>query len=572
MSLDGHRRQRYLVEHLTKSEASLGYLDGVTGGRLAWNANATVPGAGELQLQDLRKWYTEWTTQRINQVLDPQATSATYMTQASQGGSITYGVPADGGLTALGLSTYSRIQWVGISPTSSPASLGTASANGRRFAVTELTDYVFSTIHWRSFALTGGVRIDVTWYDAANVNIGSSSGPLDNSAPLSTWVRQSRSVQSPAGAVTGRMVVSFSGTGPTAGTNGEVRVTGLQVEPGTVSSSYMDGSTPSVGSLTRFRWLGTPNASPSVREVRSTTDIPGAELASGPDVDYSKDRVRIWWEVDGEDPWPMGVYVLAAPISVYSEAETSRALTLIDKLTVVRDDVLTTTLQVPAGSNLVDAAVAQVYATGETRVSVTSSTAVSTNAMTWGPGTSRLQVVNDLLTAANYWGLWTDRRGQFCFTPYLTPANRPVSWVFEEGESAIHSPDWEYELALWEATNTVVLISQENAGVVWSASAVDDNPASPTSTISMGRVLNPIVEENVEASSQADLQVQASRKLIDNSNVVGKIRVSHAPVPVWYNEAVRFKSQGTDTLTTITTMGLELTPGALMTGEWRQVR
>lgn len=310
-------------------------------------------------------------------------------------------------------------------------------------------------------------------------------------------------------------------------------------------------------------------------EWNSNADLPAGGTISvtdlGQDLNTSKDRVRIWWSVDGVTEWPLGVYVMAAPATLYSAVGSSREITLIDKLTVVADDRLLTTLQVPAGANIVQAVVQQINAAGETRVAATASSAVLSNAMSWEPGTSRLRVINDLLAVAGYWALWTDRLGQFRVEPYVAPADRPVVWEFKEGETALHTADWEYQLALWEATNQVVLVSQANdADQVFTAYAVDDNPDSPTSTVSMGRVLNPIVEENVEAASQADLQQQANRKLLDNSNVVGRLTVSHAPLPLWYNEAVLFVSQGMDTRATITKMSLALSPGALMQAEWRQ--
>lgn len=311
-------------------------------------------------------------------------------------------------------------------------------------------------------------------------------------------------------------------------------------------------------------------------EWNANATIPGGghvlleELSQG--INYSQDRIRVWWEInDGEHLWPLGVYVLAAPSVQYREDGSSRDITLIDKLTVISDDRLLETLQIPAGANVVQAVVAQIQAAGETRIAATESGTVLSNDMTWEPGTSRLRVVNDLLSVVGYWSLWTDRQGQFRVEPYMDPASRPIAYRFEEGETAIHSPEWEYSLSLWEATNTVVFISQaDDDDNFWVASAVDDNPDSPTSTVSMGRVLNPIVEENVEAASQLDLQQQANRKLIDNSNVVGKMAVSHAALPLWYNEAVRFISQGTDTRATVTKMTLPLVPGALVQAEWRQ--
>lgn len=292
----------------------------------------------------------------------------------------------------------------------------------------------------------------------------------------------------------------------------------------------------------------------------------------GQDINFSQDRIRVWWEVDGLESWALGVYVIAAPGTHFRADGTDRNISLIDKMTVVRDDVLLTTLQIPAGTNAVQAAVQQIRATGETRIAATPSSAVLSNDMSWEPGTSRQRVINDLLVSvAGYWALWTDRNGLFRVEPYINPADRPIVYRFVESDTSIHSPEWEYELALWEATNTVVLVSQaDEDDNTLTAYAVDDNPASPTSTVSMGRVLNAIVKENVETSSQADLQRQATRKLLDNSNVVGKVSVSHRPISVWYNEAVEFKSQGMDTKATITKMKLNLSAGSLVQAEWRQ--
>lgn len=288
------------------------------------------------------------------------------------------------------------------------------------------------------------------------------------------------------------------------------------------------------------------------------------------DIDFSSQRVRPYIRV-GDEEWALGVYVMASPTTEHSALGRTRSVALTDKITVVKDDCVTQTLQVTKGSNIIEAASAQILATGEQRILSTPSASTLSNTMTWPPGTSRLSIINDLLAVAGYWSLSTDRQGQFVLAPYRAPADRPVAWEFHEGELSLHSPEWAHELPLWDATNHVTLVSQEDDdGNVWVASAIDDNPDSPTSTVSMKRVLNPIVEENVEAASAAALQQQADRKLIDNSNVIGVISLNHAFVPVWYRDGVSFKSQGMDTKATITKMSLTLEPGSLVSAEWRQ--
>lgn len=385
---------------------------------------------------------------------------------------------------------------------------------------------------------------------------------------------------------------------------------------------FFDGATPTNGQPVRYRWLGTTNNSASAYDTREwifdpvpvlsqllghrtegfrvdllkyddtllgpldgVTDVSlrwdsDASISAGGNmqlldtnqvIDYSSNRIQVWKTV-GNEEWPLGIYLMAAPTISHSAEGVSRDVTLIDKMVVIRDDCITQTLQAPSGTLVTDFIRAQLLATGETRLLLTPSGATLTNAMSWEPGTSRLRIINDLLAVINYWSLSTDRWGQFVVLPYSTPSSRPLSWEFRDNELSLHSPDWEHEIPLWDATNHVTYVSQENdAKQVWVATAIDDNPDSPTSTVNMHRVLNPIVEENVEASSQADLQAKAAVKLRDNSNVVGTLSVSHAFLPLWHRDTISFESQGVSVRASITEMSMSLEPGALVDAKWRQI-
>jgi hypothetical protein len=546
VSFTGHRTEGFRVELLTSTEASLGDVEGVIGGELKWNGNARLPAGGSLDLVEtdqeinfsadrIRVWwstqqkgeegapipwgtdqneYTDWVEQERNLHTNPIPTSATG-----------FGV-ANAATVVYNAATQS------VLVTCSPGA-------------TDSGAWMTGGVAGPTSALTRTYSVEIEAVTAVTIRLSVQGTAGVQNAPGVAFAPGERKRLS--------LTVNHTGAGTavfyalrSSGAGSEVfRVRKVRISDGT-GSTYLDGNIAPYDDLRQYRWLGAVNTSASVYETRTKTVHPVE--------------------------WPLGVYVMAAPSVQYGAETRSRKITLIDKLTVVADDCLTETLQIAAGANVIDAVIAQIQATGETRISATTSTKVLNNAMTWAPGESRLAVVNDLLAAAGYWSLWTDSYGQFRVEPYTNPADRPIVWTFEEGATAIHSPEWEYELALWDATNTVVLVSQENsAGDIWTATAVDDNPDSPTSTVSMGRVLNPIVEENVEATSLADLQAQANRKLLDNSNVAGKLSVAHAAVPVWYQDGVQFISQGVNTKATITQMSLRPEPGSLIRAEWSQV-
>lgn len=290
------------------------------------------------------------------------------------------------------------------------------------------------------------------------------------------------------------------------------------------------------------------------------------------DTDWSSARIQIKCITSDMGEIPLGVYVVAAPNRDYSGYQYARGIDLTDKLAILQDQILTSTYSILPGMNLVQAATQLILDLGETSIQATPSDVVAVNPRVWHPGTSLIQVINDLMDSVGYWSVWTNRLGSFMLTPWVSPSDRASSWAFSEGQNSLHLPEWQYETSLWEATNRVVLVSQEDEnGTVLTSVATNDDPNSPTSTVRMGRVINPIVEEGVEAANQAVLDMLAERKLVDNSNVIEKISIDHLLVPLWYNEAVSFNSSGVQAMATIQRMDITLKPGSLVKTEMRAV-
>lgn len=288
-------------------------------------------------------------------------------------------------------------------------------------------------------------------------------------------------------------------------------------------------------------------------------------------INLVRDRVRIWWEVDGVDPWPLGVYLLDSPTVKHDDTGSSREIQLIDKLAIIQDDRVEKPYSVPAGTNITGEVKALIESTGERNIALTEDSTVLNSMMVWEAGESKLRIINDLLEVINYWSLFTDGMGSYRVEPYVRPENRPVAYSFIEGEQAIHTPDWEDEQDFSEVPNKVVLVSQpaeEEEPLI--ATAMDTNPASPTSFPNRGRWVT-YTDNGIEAANQEQLQGLADRKLLDLTDPVQKLSISHAPVPLWYNNAVRFTSQGKNTLATVTSFTYSLSPGELVQAEWRQI-
>src|SRR5690606_23496078 len=87
------------------------------------------------------------------------------------------------------------------------------------------------------------------------------------------------------------------------------------------------------------------------------------------------------------------------------------------------------------------------------------STETLTSGMVWPAGTSKLRIINDLLSAINYFSLRCDGHGRYVAAPYLAPASRPVVRRFVPAPDAIHLPEFTRDRDLAGIPNKVVLVS-----------------------------------------------------------------------------------------------------------------
>lgn len=153
-------------------------------------------------------------------------------------------------------------------------------------------------------------------------------------------------------------------------------------------------------------------------------------------------RVRPWQEVQaaaGTVRRNLGVYVLTTPDVALSDDDTTvYEVQGYDKLHLLQHEVGDTYV-VAAGTGYLDAARQAIVDAGVTGLPAlfdgTASASVLADPFVWVLDTSEpvtwLRVVNDLLAAIGYRGLWVDHDGRFRSEPYQSPAVRPPEWTFD---------------------------------------------------------------------------------------------------------------------------------------------
>lgn len=311
--------------------------------------------------------------------------------------------------------------------------------------------------------------------------------------------------------------------------------------------------------------------------VSATTRLGGSASVSidelGQGIDWMRHRIQIAYNpgIAGIQPWPVGTYLFTSPKTTVGDDRTTHDVALLSKMAIIDEDSPDGRFSLAAGTQIIPTVVALIQGTGETRISVTDSTATLTGPYVADDDASTLTIINELLKAAGYWSLWCDGTGQYRVEPYILPADRPTAYRFAEGEASIHRPEWQRTQDLSSVPNRYKIIgSGSDDTPALTAVATNEDPESPFSYQARGRWITRT--ESGAEGTQPVLDALAQRRLIDAMSPVATLTVTHAIVPLDPNQAVRFTDHDHDVHATIQSMSYDLTYDGHCTATWREIR
>lgn len=292
------------------------------------------------------------------------------------------------------------------------------------------------------------------------------------------------------------------------------------------------------------------------------------------DIPWLKRRVKVTMHIQDRGAYPLGVFIPSAPVERWDDMNLTLDIELLDKCSVLDNDYVAETYSLDKGTNVTSAVRTLITGTGERAGSITDGTDTLDKAMTWEGGTSKLQIINDLLEAANYFSLRTDGDGNFRAEKHRLPKDRPVTHEFVDNSKSLYVPEFTYEKDIYSVPNRVVLIAQgDGAAEGMKAVAENNNPDSPYSYVNRGRWIVDVLK-GVEATSQTALNERAQKRLAQLTSPTGTVQISHAPLP-WLNvnEVVRFKRDEAeiDVRAVVASTQIDLNPLALQTTALQEV-
>lgn len=210
-----------------------------------------------------------------------------------------------------------------------------------------------------------------------------------------------------------------------------------------------------------------------------------------PDVDFLKDELRPVVIIDGVEH-PVGVFRPGTYREVFRDGAEFTEVEAYDRAILLKW-TRNETVKYFSDSGEYGAAIESILtSSGITSYSIEPMTAHLGTARTFDIGTEFLSIANEFLNEMGYEELWFDQNGMAMVREYVSPTPGSVTKQYGKntpgGVYTLIAPDVTREIDMFDVPNVFVCVatSPDKVSVV-KATAVNDNPTSPLSTINRGR-------------------------------------------------------------------------------------
>lgn len=204
-----------------------------------------------------------------------------------------------------------------------------------------------------------------------------------------------------------------------------------------------------------------------------------------------------------------------------------------DRTVILAEDAFTDRYFVAAGTKYLEAVQGILVSCGIERVIVTRE--VSTEIPVdreWDVGVSKLEIINMLLEEINYNPIYCDADGNMILSPYTEPTAAAVSYWYAADELSVISPNLSVTQDFYIVPNVFIATSSNpDLKRDFRAVYINDNPASPLSTVQRGRTIVSDVFALDAVASQEELDAFVRKKAFEAIQIYEEIEFTTALMP-----------------------------------------
>ncbi|WP_027628111.1 hypothetical protein [Ruminiclostridium cellobioparum] len=251
------------------------------------------------------------------------------------------------------------------------------------------------------------------------------------------------------------------------------------------------------------------------------------------DVDWLNDRVQPVFLLNMPDgkfiEWPLGMFLLSSPtrrdnFGVWREVEA------YDASVILEEDKFDNRYRIPAGTKYVDAITTILNNAGIRKVNITDHSGLISTDKEFEIGTSRLEVVNQLLSEINYTSIWVDTYGYFTSKSYILPSDRETEYSYKTDDLSIIYDGAINELDIFNVPNKWIITASNPEKTPLTSIYTNDLLTSKTSTVNRGRTIVDFRQVD-DILDQATLDAYTKRIAYNASQIYEKVQFQTALMP-----------------------------------------
>lgn len=270
----------------------------------------------------------------------------------------------------------------------------------------------------------------------------------------------------------------------------------------------------------------------------------------------------------------LGIFLLSTPTRVEEGRNVYRDVECYDKLLIVKEDLVTDRYTIGKGTNYYNAMWLILLSAGVGKFNIEDSGKALPNDKEYDPGTSKLEILNDLASDINFTPFWVDEYGYFRSNTYQSPSTQSPDYEYQDDDMSVVEAGMEEELDLFGLPNvwTVVVSNPDNDSVLTST-VENHNPDHPRSIENLGRRVVRY-EEKDNIADQAALDAYTERLATEATEIYGHIKFSTAIMPFHsYSNVLQIRNQtlGINDKYSETKWSMNLESGGSMEHECRRV-
>ena len=245
---------------------------------------------------------------------------------------------------------------------------------------------------------------------------------------------------------------------------------------------------------------------------------------------------------------PLGTFLIQTPSMNFDGKSRSTSMDAYTPLLELKENPPPVGYSIPKGENVMEYAYLLTQENARAPVVKPSCDTKLHNDFVTDVNDTWLVFLTDLMSNAKYtYGL--DEMGRILFLPKQDTASMQPVWTYNDDNSSILYPDISVNHDMYNVPNVVEVLYSTGSGY-YTATAVNDDPNSPISTVNRGRkithrVTNP---DLIGDPTENQIDEYAKQTLRDLSSLEYKITYTHAYCPVRVGDCVRLNYAGANLL------------------------